>query len=167
MLFPLEEVIKFKQNNLMMNNINSITIEDCFKFNQKNEILSGDDAIPCSKCNLIYPSNNCTFIFTAPEILILIFDPMQRLNIKFEISLELNLYNYIKEVKTGFKFNLIGIVSKLGGLGMNEYFIACCKSPIDNCWYKYNNDFVSRIDNIQGYLINPGIPYILFYEKTN
>ena len=50
---------------------------------------------------------------------------------------------------------------------MNEYFIACCKSPIDNCWYKYNNDFVSRIDNIQGYLINPGIPYILFYEKTN
>ena len=26
---------------------------------------------------------------------------------------------------------------------------------------------VSRIDNIQGYLINPGIPYILFYEKTN
>ena len=167
LIFPVEDVVKFKENKLMLNNINSITIEDCFEFNQRNQTLSGENAIPCNKCNFIYASNNTTFIFTAPEILILIFEKSQMFNIKLEVNLEINLYNNIITRETGFKFKLIGVVSKYRKFDMSEYFIAYCKSPIDNCWYKYNNDFVSRIDNFQGYLINPGIPYILFYEKTN
>ena len=167
LVFPVEDVVKFKENKLMLNNINSITIEDCFEFNQRNQTLSGENAIPCNKCNFIYASNNTTFIFTAPEILILIFEKNQMFNIKLEVNLEINLYNNIIKRETGFKFNLIGVVSKYRKFSMSEYFIAYCKSPIDNFWYKYNNDVVSKINNIKNDIIDSGEHNILFYQKDN
>ena len=167
LIFPLDDVVKLKENKLMLNNINSITIEDCFEFNQRNQTLSGEDAIPCSECKLIYATNNNTFIFTAPEILILIFEKSQDFNIKLDVNLELNLYNNIIKRETGFKYNLIGVVSKYRKFGMSDYFFACCKSPIDNRWYKYNNDIVSEINNIKIDIFESGEPNILFYQKDN
>ena len=167
LIFPLEDVVKFKENKLMLNNINSITIDDCFEFNQRIQTLSGEDAITCTECKLIYPSNNNTFIFTAPEILIKKKKKSKEMDIKLEVNLELNLYDHIIKRETGFKYNLIGIVSKYKKFGMNEYFIACCKSPINNCWYKYNNDIVCKINNIKNDIFESGEPNILFYQKDN
>ena len=52
-----------------------------------------------------------------------------------------------------------------GKNGPNDNFIASCKSPIDNKWYRYNNEIVIPIYNIQKDVINYGIPYILFYQE--
>ena len=38
--FPLEEVIKFKNNN-QINNNNEVSIQDCFNYNKKINIMSG------------------------------------------------------------------------------------------------------------------------------
>ena len=84
-----------------------------------------------------------------------------------EVNLELNLYNNIIKRETGFKYNLIGVVSKYRKLGTSEYFFACCKSPIDNQWYNYNNDIVSEINNIKIDIFETGEPNILFYQKDN
>ena len=78
----------------------------------------------------------------------------------------MDLYNYIIERQTGYKFNLIGVVSKFGDFGNNEYYISFCKSPIDNCWYKYNNDFVSKVNNLKNEIIDSGEPNVLFYQKN-
>ena len=173
LIFPLEEVVKFKENKLMMslnqipfnNNITLITINDCFEYNQKIQILSGENAIPCNLCNITSPSNYCSYIYTAPEILIIILEKNKYSNTKLEFNFDLDLYNYIVERQTGYKFNLIGIVSKFGDFGNNEYYISFCKSPIDNCWYKYNNDFVSKVNNLKKEIIDSGEPNVLFYQK--
>ena len=173
LIVPLDEVVKYKANKLMMNmnqisnnNIDSININECFEFYQRNQILSGENAIPCNKCKLIYSSNYFSFIFIAPEILILIFEKNKGSKIKLEFNIDLNLYNNIIERQTGFNYNLIGVVSKFGEFGVNECFIAFCKSPIDNIWYKYNNDFVSKVINFNFEITNSGEPLILFYQKV-
>ena len=173
LIFPLEEVVKYKANRLMMNmnqisnnNIDSININECFEFYQRNQILSGENAIPCNKCNLFYSSNYFSFIFIAPEILILIFEKNKGSKIKLNFNTDLNLYNNIIERQTGFNYNLIGVLSKFGEFGVNECFIAFCKSPIDNMWYKYNNDFVSKVINFNFDIMNSGEPLILFYQKV-
>ena len=68
---------------------------------------------------------------------------------------------YIRAKESGYLFKLIGVISYLGGI---EY-ISFCKSPIDNQWYKYNNDLISKVNNFKEQIVDYGIPYILFYQK--
>ena len=44
--------------------------------------------------------------------------------------------------------------------------MALCKSPIDNKWYRYDDDIVKPIKNVNNDIIEFGTPYILFYEKN-
>ena len=63
-------------------------------------------------------------------------------------------------------YNLYGVITHIGQSGPNAHFIASCKSPIDNKWYRYNDAFVTPINNIQNDVIDFGTPYILFYQKV-
>ena len=168
LIFPLDEIIKNKflmninnQNNIIIN------INDCFEFNQKIQILSGDNAIPCDYCKSICLSNYQSLIYTFPNILILILEKNKNSKIKFEIEEKISLKNYILESSTGYKFKLIGIISKLGEGSSNEHYLAFCKSPIDNCWYRYNNDFVNKLNDFKKDINDLIFPYILFYQKVN
>ena len=166
LIFPLDEVIKHK---LLINannqNNNIITLKDCFEFNQKIHILSGENAIPCDNCKLICTSNYQTLIYTFPEILIIILEKNKNSKIQFEIEEKLRLKNYILESQTGYKFKLFGIVSKFVDGCSNEHYFAFCKSPIDNYWYRYNNDFVSKVNNFEKEIKDSICPFILFYQK--
>ena len=60
MIFPLEEVRKYKVNNInQFNNFNNISnndeinIYDCFEYNQKIEYFTGENGIYCSYCKKI------------------------------------------------------------------------------------------------------------------
>lgn len=50
------------------------------------------------------------------------------------------------------------------------HFLASCKNPVDNIWYRFNDAMVERINNIQKDILNfqnPYInPYILFYQRN-
>mgnify|MGYP002626086789 CR=1 FL=1 len=46
---------------------------------------------------------------------------------------------------TYFEYKLVGIVSHLGESDNNKSFIAYCKNPINDIWYKYNDDIISKI----------------------
>ena len=168
LIFPLDEIIK---NKFLMNinNQNNIIINtnDCFEFNQKIQILSGDNAIPCDYCKSICSSKYQSLIYTFPNILILILEKNKNSKIKFEIKEKIRLKNYILGSSTGYKFKLIGIISKLGEGSSNEHYLAFCKSPIDNCWYRYNNDFVNKVNDFKKDINDPIFPYILFYQKVN
>ena len=63
-------------------------------------------------------------------------------------------------------YNLYGVITHIGQSGPNAHFVASCKSPIDNKWYRYNDAIVSPITNIQKEVIEFGTPYILFYQKN-
>ena len=63
-------------------------------------------------------------------------------------------------------YNLYGVITHIGQSGPYAHFVASCKSPIDDNWYRYNDAFVDPITNIQKDIIEFGTPYILFYQKN-
>ena len=195
LIFPLEEVRKYKMQNLynstnqnMMylnpmnqmplqqnfifpnnnqNMINSVNLDDCFRYNQKIEHFTGENAMYCNICKYQYPANYQTVLSTGPEILILILNRGKGIEFKVrcEFVLQLNLYEYIEMKNTGYMYDLVGVVTHLGENDASGHFIAYCKSPIDNNWYQYNDDLVFPVNNFVNDVINYAMPYILFYQK--
>ena len=76
----------------------------------------------------------------------------------------LELSEYIELNTCPNTYELIGVITHLGVSGPGGHFIAFCKSPIDEKWYKYNDDKVSEADKFNIY--NEGVAYILFYRHT-
>ena len=64
-------------------------------------------------------------------------------------------------------YNLYGVITHIGQSGPNAHFVASCKSPIDNNWYRFNDAMVSPINDIKSEIIDFGMPYLLFYKKRN
>ncbi len=71
----------------------------------------------------------------------------------------------IQKDKSQIIYNLYEVITHLEESGPNAHFVAACRSPIDNHWYRYNDAIVTSINNFQNDIYNFGTPYILFYEK--
>ena len=196
LIFPLEEVRKFNieykknqfiqtynyMNNMnpvlfqqMLNNFliniqnqNSVNIYTCFEYSQKVEYFMGENAMYCNRCNAQCPASYMTKLYTGPQILIVILN--RGIGIQFKVKLEFNqtldLSKYIEEKRTGYLYNLIGVVTHMGESGASGHFIACCKSPIDGVWYRYNDDLVSQVYNFKQEIMDYAMPYILFFQKV-
>ena len=208
LIFPLEEIRKFKNNNNLMNNMqmvnnmnqnqfnmfqfnnnfnnfqnnniiinnimiqnnnmNSVNINDCFDYFQKDEIFQGENAMWCNVCNGVIPCKNKTLLYTGPNILIMILNRGKgiQFKVKMEFYEKINLDKYIiQRDKPNMNYELYGVVTHLGESGENGHFVASCKSPCNNKWYRFNDAIISPINNVQQEIIDFGNPYILFYKK--
>jgi len=172
LLFPLEEVKKMKNNTLKSQNINinnnRVSLYECFFYNQNSFICKREKNKICQICKQISDSMLTTKIFTSPNILILILDRgkgnIYDVKLDFSESIDITKFVIQKEVPE-IKYNLYGVISQVGKSGSNEHYIASCKNPIDNKWYRYNHNFVVPISNIQKEIIEYGDSFVLFYEK--
>ena len=194
-IFPLEEVRKFKSNiinqqnmvnnmlnpysmymmngqnqfnNINNNNVNGVNIYDCFEFDRKINFMTGDNCMYCNFCKSQQDCYMCTNLVTGPEVLILLLNRGNGIefNVKIEFYEELNLFNYIEYNNTGFNYRLIGVISHLGESGMGGHFIAYCRDPIiKNKWYKYNDAIVDEVKDFKKEIIDFAMPYLLFYQK--
>ena len=63
-------------------------------------------------------------------------------------------------------YYLYGVISRIGQSCPNANFVASCKSPVDHQWYRYDDDIVNPITDIQKEVIYFGTPFILFYQKN-
>ena len=163
-VFPLEEVRKFKYNQF---NNNMVNIYDCFDYHKKINIMSGANSMYCKYCKRNCNSSMCTLLTTGPEILILLLNRGKGIefNIKILFTEDLNLLNYIQLNNTGFNYKLIGVISHIGENKTGGYFIAYCKDPISKEWHKYNDSIVTAVSNFQNEVISQGMPCLLFYQK--
>ena len=104
-----------------------------------------------------------------PQILIIVLNRGK--GIEFEVKLEfpeeLDLNQFVEDKNTSYNYDLIGVVTHLGESGMSGHFIAYCKSPINQCWYQYNDQLVSKVDNFEKEIKDYDMPNILFYQKKN
>ena len=177
-VFPLEEVRKFKNNNQFsfynsMFNINMsnnvVNIYDCFDYDRRPNIMNGQNSIYCNFCKANCSAMMATYLTTGPEILILLLNRGKgiQFNVKIDFGEYLNLYNYIEMKNTGFNYKLIGVITHYGESSMSGHFIAYCRDPITSLWHKYNDSIVSDVNNFQYEVINVGMPYLLFYQKIN
>ena len=171
LVFHLEEVLKYKNNNYQydFNNYNisnELNIYDCFEYDRLVNLMSEENSMYCNYCKKNSNHLICTYLTTGPEILIILLNRGHRneFNIKIKFPEMLNLFNYIELKDTGYNYHLIGVISHIKS-GMNGQFIAYCKDPISNLWHKYNDAMINEVSDFQNEIINSSIPYLLFYQK--
>ena len=173
LIFPLEEVKNLKNNNMQnnnyMNNNNIVSIYDCFYYNQKNELFTGDNRNYCNICKQLFDSIYTSKIFISPNVLVLILNRGKdnKFNVKLTFYENIDISSFVLRKDTPkIIYNLYGVITHIGQSGPNAHFVASCKSPIDHKWYRYNDSMVNSIEKIQKEVIDFGTPYILFYQKS-
>ena len=175
LIFPLEEVKNMKNNALKNNNIlinanNNVSIYECFYYNQKSDLFTGENKNYCNICRKLWDSVYTSKIFVTPNILIIILNRgkgnIYKVKLDFNEVIDITQFVLQKD-KPQLIYSLYGVITHIGESGPNAHFIASCKSPIDNKWYRYNDAMVNPINNIQKEIIDFGTPYILFYYKNN
>ena len=177
LIFPLEEVRKFvyynnnnfNNNNLININQNVVDIYQCFEFDRRVCLMSGENAMFCNRCQRNTNSNICTNLVYAPNILIIILNrgKGKEFDVKLNFREDLDISNYVEINNTGTLYKLIGVITHLGESGMSGHFIAFCKDPDDFKWYKFNDAIVTPVIDFQKEVIDFGMPYLLFYQKNN
>ena len=196
-IFPLEEIRKFRDNRLMnmmmgfmpqmgmgmmqnmnfnmmmpmmmqnmgMNNI--VSMDDCFEFNQKEDLMQGENCIYCNLCNQNSESLYGNKILTLPNILIMILNRGKdnMYNVNLNITPEIDLTKFVLNANEQYVYSIYGVITHKGPSGQAGHFIASCKSPIDGNWYQYNDAIVNDIVDFNKEVLNTPTPYILFYER--
>ena len=183
-VFPLEEVRKFKypqfyiNNNFnnypqynQINNYNNIprevSIYDCFEYDRKINNMVGQNQMYCNYCKA---NTNCimvTKLVTGPEVLILLLNRGKGLEFDVKINFVeyLNLEKYIEMKNTGYYYELLGVITHIGENGQGGHFIAYCRDPFTNVWSKYNDAIVTEVNNFKNDILDFANPYLLFYQK--
>ena len=174
LIFPLEEIRKYKNENNMgnymnMNQSNAVTLDDCFYFNQKTDLFTGDNRNYCNICRQLYDSHYTSKIYSCPNVLVLILNRGKNniydVKLNFEEIIDITKFVSVKEGKVIYK--LTGVITHYGESGPNAHFLAFCRSPIDNRWYRYNDATVTEVKDVKKDIIDFGNPYILFYKKVD
>ena len=180
-IFPLEEVKNMKNNNLQnfgynngYNNFqnvptNRVTLFECFVYNQKLELFTGENRNYCNICKQLYDSNYISRIFTCPNVLILILNRGKNniYDIKLDFTETIDITQFVLQPdKPQMIYNLYGVITHIGQSGPNAHFVASCKSSINNKWYRFNDAFISEISDFQKEVHDFSTPYILFYQKS-
>ena len=149
-----------------MNNV--VDIFDCFEFDRRVTLMSGDNSMFCNNCQTSTACSVFTNFVFGPNILIIILNrgKGKEFDVKLNFGEDLNLDNYIEKKETGVNYKLIGVITHLGESGMGGHFIAFCKDPISLKWYKFNDAFVSPVEDFKKEVIDFGMNYLLFYQKT-
>ena len=188
LIFPLEEVRKYKLNNNnninvynnglnypylnnYINNINNniVDINDCFEFERRINLMAGDNSMYCNYCKQTCLCKMQTTLTTGPEILVIILNRGKgiQFDVKINFYQEINLSQYIEKANTGCIYELFGVITHIGESGMSGHFIAYCKDLWSNQWLKYNDAFVSQVQNFQKEVIDFAMTYLLFYKKKH
>ena len=93
-------------------------------------------------------------------------DNMYKVIIDFPMEIDLSDYVLSNVNKTEqYKYTIYGVITHMGDSGEGGHFIAACKSPIDEKWYRYNDSFVTPITDFNKEVTNFNTPYILFYQR--
>ena len=191
LIFPLEEVRKFKLNNnnnfnsnfnnfnnfnnFMTNNIsnnannNIVDIYDCFNYDRRINFMTGDNSMYCNYCKQTCGSYMCTNLTSGPEVLIIILNRGKGIefNVKINFYEVLNLKDYMEFNNMDWQYELFGVITHIGESGMGGHFIAYCKSFWDGRWLKFNDAMVDPVNDFKKEVIDFAMPYLLFYQKKN
>ena len=87
-------------------------------------------------------------IFISPNVLVLILNRGKGniYDVKLDFSEIIDITQFVLEKDAPqMNYDLYGVITHIGQSGPNAHYIASCKSPIDNKWYRYNDAIVNPI----------------------
>ena len=170
--FPLEQVNQYLFQNgkiVSLKNIDGsnpdINLYDCFEYNQKVDLMSGENQMYCNICNGCYDSYYSTTLYLLPEILVINLNrgknAVYQCNVNFPEDLDLT--NYVINKKFNVQYELYGVICTLDSSSMNGNIVAYCRNIMDDKWYLYNDSIITLCEKPIEYLNK--MPYILFYRS--
>ena len=150
-------------------NTNKVTIYDCFKFNQRDILMCGENIFFCNICKNVTDAIMGNKIYTLPEILIIILNRGENNMYKviLDYPLEMDLSNYVISSINNEKYiySLYGVITYTEYSGKKIHYIATCKSPLDGKWFRYDDENVIPISDLNKEVLNFNTPYTLFYQR--
>ena len=155
-----DDYISFKEYYSKKENI-PIDLIDCIKYYY--EKLNYFEFF-CPYCNNFCSQTSSNKIYSSPNIFIFILNRGKNNihSVKMNYPPKLEISDYIESDKTPSNYELIGVITHLGLSGPGGHFIAFCKNPIDDKWYRYNDE---KVESANIYDVhNEGMAYILFYR---
>ena len=170
LVFRLNDVLDFLREN-KIKETNNINIYDCLNFFECPKIAEPNGKI-CETCG-----NKEEFLITSKikkcqnNLLILLNKNFNKEeNIKFELNEIIEMKNYIKDNENQDQLNyyLYAIICLNITFEENKniiHHVAFCKSPVDSLWYKYDDNIVEPINNLENEVEKIGMPVALFYQK--
>ncbi len=171
--FPLKEVNAFMFQNgkreVLVNQDGTnpdIDIYECFDYNQKLDIMTGQNQMYCNICNGNTDTYYGTSVYSLPNYLIINLNRGKGATYKCKVIFPevLNLLNYVTAKEGNTAMKLYAVICHYGPSSMSGHFIAYCRHRINQKWYKYNDSQVTECTQPNEY--NNGMPYILFYQAV-
>ena len=101
-----------------MNQSNAVTLDDCFYFNQKTDLFTGDNRNYCNICRQLYDSHYTSKIYSCPNVLVLILNRGKNnvydVKLNFEEIIDITKFVFAKDGKIIYK--LTGVITHYGEL---------------------------------------------------
>ena len=161
LMFPINEVFALSQK---INQKEFIDIYDCLNYFQTPIVLDGDNGRNCEKCGKVTPYILTTKINSCQNnLLVFLKRDFKNENIKFKFDDILDITEYVQKNNDKLIYNLYGIISLRDNKEIHH--VAFCKDLIENIWYKYDDNVVEIVNNLENDIFNFGIPVALFYQK--
>ena len=174
LMFRLNNVYDFVISNKIKEN-NIINIYDCLNYYESPKIIE-QNGKECDLCG-----NKDAFLITSKikkcqnNLLVLLnqnFNSEEKKeNIKFELNEIIDMKNFIKENENKEKilYGLYAIICLSISFEENKnkiHHVAFCKSPVDGKWYKYDDNIVETVTELENEVDKFGMPVALFYQKN-
>ena len=167
--FPLQQVNQYffnlgKKPLILPNNKNpDVNLYECFEYNKKIDLMTGENQMYCNICNKLCDAFYSTNLYSAPNYLIINLNrgkgAVYECNVDFPE--ELNIFNYLT-YKVNTTFDLYAVICHLGPSSMSGHFVAYIRNHSNYKWYLYNDSIVTECSRPSQY--RDGMPYILFYK---
>ena len=156
-------------NKIKLLENNQLNIFDCFDYFQRDVTYQDSNSVYCNCCKMNASFVYKSYLCVTPQILIIVLNrglnQQFKINMDFYPEIDLTNYNEVKLKNLIINYDLIGIVSYSEKIGTKGNYIATCKSPIDNLWYHYNENYVFPVKNFNLEVLTNSIPCVLFYKR--
>ena len=167
--FPLKDIKQYIENNPNnennfkgINKNNEIELIECFNYFHRKENIY-DYCERCGNNNAQISSRKT--IINFPLFLILIFNRTKENRYHIKINFPELLYCQGICLNQKDIYQLYGVVKYYEYNSSTGKYASYCRSPIDKCWYFYNDDIVSSISEQDKYQIQEnGLTDVLFYK---
>ena len=162
--------ISFSLNDILNNDNNTISLDDCFKISFENEIYNEIKDCYCDKCKKVTKCKIKSQIFQLPNILIIILkrdkDSIVDVELKYSDKIRIKQLNNNNN-KSEFDYDLYGVTICINNSELKPTFIASCKNYKNNKWYIYEDREYKEVNDFQKEVLDYKFPYVLFYKKLN